>query len=397
MGIRKNPAWAKNLTNKFRLTFYLSPVIFLSMKRRISIVLILFTGIFSCGSISTNSDLAFITYIARLASLVSASPTAVPKVVSTDFISNSTLAPVVISKTQTLSVTFDTRMSATDCNIKVNGTIISGTTTVSTDKLTLSFKPDTSWGVDVLSGLNLNLSSNCKSEGGVSYIHGTGITIYIADSIIYLDSIAGNDSNAGTISSPMKTLSATVTSISSTCNGALACAIAMKGGTYSVTASIAIPTNVSIFGGFDPSDWTKRRADKTSLSPYDTIITDTSTGVNGTGPDPYSSIKFSNYTGTKEKSILDGIIVNGPVSANASAYVAPIGIVNLQTGAGVTIRNTVTNDRSSTISVTSVGFVSANSAGVINLTNNKFNALKILLQQIQELILRRELQLMEQA
>jgi hypothetical protein len=41
---------------------------------------------------------------------------------------------------------------------------------------------------------------------------------------------------------------------------------------------------------------------------------------------------------------------------------------------GSLIRNTVTNDLSSTLSVTSVGFVSANNAGTINLTNSKFNA-----------------------
>lgn len=349
------------------------------MKRRVSIILILLTGIFSCDNISsTNSNLAFVTYISRLTSLVRSNSTtassAIPKIISTDFISNSTLAPVVISKIQTLGVTFDTTMSITGCNIKVNGVIISGTTTASDDKLTLSFKPATSWGVDVLTGLNLDLSSECKSEGGVSYVPGTGINVYIADSLIYVDSIAGNDSNTGTMSSPIKTLPTAITSISSTCTGTLACAIALKGGNYSIAASIVIPANLSIFGGFDPSDWTKRRADKTNLSPYDTIITDTSTGVTGTGPDPYSSIKYSNYAGTKEKSILDGIIVNGPISANAGSYVSPIGIVNLQSGAGVTIRNTVTNDLSSTLSVTSVGFVSANSAGTINLTNNKFNA-----------------------
>ncbi|HRG74255.1 MAG TPA: hypothetical protein PLX69_06840 [Leptospiraceae bacterium] len=360
------------------------------MLYRLIIILFFLVGVFTCESIpsSKNSNLGFISYIARLSSSISnavtsesapalpqtPTSTAIPKVVSTDFTSNNTLSPVVISKTQTLLVTLDTPMSAVGCNIKVNGGVVAGTTTVSTDKLSLSFKPSSSWGVNIVAGLNLDLSSDCKSEGGVSYVPEKGVTVYIADSLVYVDSIAGNDNNSGTSQNPKKTLQASIASILSLCSGTDACVIAVKGGTYSISVPILISSNVSLFGGFDPSDWTKRRADKTSLPPYDTIVTDTSTNVTGTGPDPYSSVKFFNHAGTKEKSILDGIIVNGPVSANAGSYVSPIGVVNLQSGSGVTIRNTVTNDLSSTLSVTSVGFVSSNNAGTIDLTNNKFNA-----------------------
>jgi hypothetical protein len=387
----ENILYQTYLLRKFQLTFCFLRLLYFPMLYRLIIILFFLVGVFTCESIpsSNNSNLGFISYIARLSSIVSNSvtaesaptlpqtpvtPTTIPRVVSTDFTSKNTISPVVISKTQTLLVTLDTPMSAAGCNIKIDGGVVAGTTTVSTDKLSLSFKPSSSWSVNIVSGLNLDLSSDCKSEGGVSYVPETGVTVYIADSLVYVDSIAGNDNNAGTLQNPKKTLQASIASILSLCSGTDACVIAMKGGTYSISAPILISSSVSLFGGFDPSDWTKRRADKTSLTPYDTIITDASTGVTGTGPDPYSSIKFINHTGTKEKSILDGIIVNGPVSANAGSYVAPIGIVNLQSGAGVTIRNTVTNDLSSTLSVTSVGFVSANNAGTINLTNSKFNA-----------------------
>jgi hypothetical protein len=348
------------------------------MRFRIKIIYILLSFIFSCERVSlANTDLSFLTYILRTSfqnfNGVSNS-TGIPKVISTDFIVNTSLSPVVISKTQTLGVTFDLPMSVTGCTVTINGNSITTSVTASTDKKTLFFKPTTAWDVNLLNLQKLEISSDCKSEGGTAYVPESGVSVYIADSLLYVDSVAGNDSNPGTMQSPIKNLQTAVTSITSICTGALACGLALKGGTYIISSNILMPFNLSLFGGFDPADWKSRRADKTSLAPYDTIITDASTGVTGTGPDPYSSIKFFNHTGTKEKSILDGIIVNGPVSANAGSYVAPIGIVNLLSGAGVTIRNTVTYDLSSTLSVTSVGFVSANNAGTINLTNSKFNA-----------------------
>lgn len=348
------------------------------MRTRIQIIYILLSFIFSCERVSlANTDLSFLTYLVRssLNNLnVASNLTGIPKVVSTDFTVNTSLAPVVISKSQILGVTFDIPMSVTGCTVKVNGNTVATSVTASTDKKTLFFKPTTAWEVNLLNLQNLEISSDCKSEGGTAYVPESGVSVYIADSLLYVDSTAGNDSNPGTMQSPMKSLQTAITSITSNCTGALACALAIKGGTYIISTNILMPFNLSLFGGFDPADWKSRRADKTSLAPYDTIITDSSTGVTGTGPDPYSSIKFLNHTGTKEKSIIDGVIVNGPVSANAGSYVAPIGIVNLQAGAGVTIRNSVTNDLSSTLSVTSVGFVSSNNAGSINLTNSKFNA-----------------------
>lgn len=348
------------------------------MRTRIQIIYILLSFIFSCERVSlANTDLSFLTYLVRssLNNLnVASNLTGIPKVVSTDFTVNTSLAPVVISKSQILGVTFDIPMSVTGCTVKVNGNAVATSVTASTDKKTLFFKPTTAWEVNLLNLQNLEISSDCKSEGGTAYVPESGVSVYIADSLLYVDSTAGNDSNPGTMQSPMKSLQTAITSITSNCTGALACALAIKGGTYIISTNILMPFNLSLFGGFDPVDWKSRRADKTSLAPYDTIITDSSTGVTGTGPDPYSSIKFLNHAGTKEKSIIDGVIVNGPVSANAGSYVAPIGVVNLQSGGGVTIRNTVTNDLSSTLSVTSVGFVSANNAGTINLTNSKFNA-----------------------
>lgn len=348
------------------------------MRTRVKIIYILLSFIFSCERVSlANTDLSFLTYLVRssLNNLnVASNLTGIPKVVSTDFTVNTSLAPVVISKSQILGVTFDIPMSITGCTITINGSPITTSVTASSDKKTLLFKPTTAWIVNLYVPQSLEISSDCKSENGTAYIPGTGVSVYVADSLLYVDSAAGNDSNPGTMQSPMKSLQAAVSSILPNCSAATSCALAIKGGNYTISSSLVISTSFSLFGGFDPADWKNRRADKTSLSPYDTIITDTSTGVTGTGPDPYSSIKFINHTGTKEKSIIDGVIVNGPVSANAGSYVAPIGIVNLQAGAGVTIRNSVTNDLSSTLSVTSVGFVSSNNAGSINLINNRFNA-----------------------
>ena len=349
------------------------------------LILILFI---SCGRLpSSNSDIAFAAYIARLKSIVSFSSTSeanptpntpsnpttppvvgsTPKIISLDFVAKESLAPVIISKTQTLGVTFDTEMEPVGCNVNVNGIPILGTATASTDKLTLSFKPNTSWGISQ-TGLSLELSTNCKSTLGAPYVSSTIVTVYILDSLIYVDSIAGNDGNPGTMQSPMQSLSVAVNAASTACGGTLVCGVLMKGGIYQITTSVIVPSNISIYGGFNPTDWRIRRADKTTLAPYDTIINDTSTGVTGTVSNPYGTIKFSSNTGTN---VLDGIIINEAVSATPGNYISPIAISNAQSGAIIYIRNTIAKDTSASPNVISSGLMSYNNGGSIYISNSQ--------------------------
>ena len=136
----ENILYQTYLLRKFQLTFCFLSLLYFPMLYRLIIILFFLVGVFTCESIpsSNNSNLGFISYIARLSSIVSNSVTAesaptlpqtptttgIPKVVSTDFTSKNTISPVVISKTQTLLVTLDTPMSAAGCNIKIDGGVV---------------------------------------------------------------------------------------------------------------------------------------------------------------------------------------------------------------------------------------------------------------------------------
>ncbi|HNI24995.1 MAG TPA: hypothetical protein PLJ29_01465, partial [Leptospiraceae bacterium] len=190
----------------------------------------------------------------------------------------------------------DKEMS-TNCQISINSIVQTADVSLSPEKKEIFFTPSSAgWPVnlDTLSYLNL---VNCKDAAGVSVVvQEKGAPVFIADGIIYLDGTNGLDTYTGlTTGDPLLTLSAALAAVTSKCTGA--CAVLMKGGVYPILASVNMPTNVSLFGGYDPSDWKKRRADKTLLSPFDTIIDDLSVNVTGTGVSPYSSIKFINYIG----------------------------------------------------------------------------------------------------
>ncbi len=291
--------------------------------------------------------------------------------ITSDFASLTSLAPILIAKDRILSFT-NTEEMGNVCQVKLNTSVISPTVTLSTDKKTISLTPPlTGWTLDVENIITLQLQ-NCKTASGIDVqFTGAGLSLYIAEKVIYVDSVSGSDTNAGTTTAPMKSILAALTSASTGCTDR--CAIGVKGGTYLINGSITIPKNTSIFGGFDPSDWTKRRADKTLLSPYDTILTDSSSSVTATNnADPYSTLKYVNYTGEKSKTVLDGILVNGPVSATTGTYIGVIGSVGLQASAGFIIRNTITNDLTSSNTVISAGFSSINNSGSINLTNSAF-------------------------
>ncbi len=296
--------------------------------------------------------------------------TAGAKFVSADFISTSTLAPVVIAKTRKLGFTMDSEMSK-DCQITFNGTAVNASVSLSEDKKTIYFTPDSiGWPVN-LETVNYINSGVCRDAKGISLAaEGTGVPAFVADTVTYL-SASGNDANAGTTESPLLTFLKAVQTAYSACPGA--CAVAAKGGNYSVSSSIPVPPNVSIFGGFDPSDWRARRADKTMLAPYDTIIEDSSASVTGIAGVPYGTLRFDSYTGAKEKSIVDGIIIKGPASGTAGSYGGPLSFSSISAGAGFSIRNTITLDRMSSASFSSAGFIGANNAGKISLYNSSFS------------------------
>ncbi|MDX1959375.1 MAG: hypothetical protein SFU98_12430 [Leptospiraceae bacterium] len=290
--------------------------------------------------------------------------------VSTDFLSKDSISPVLISTDREFKLEFSAEMSES-CEIILDGLTLTTTKTLSTDKKTIKLKPTSNLALDLVTSKSIQVT-NCKDSNSNSVEVGQFTSgIYVAEKVIYVDSISGNDSNAGSFELPKKTIQSGITTASSGCTDR--CAVAIKGATYDISASISMPLNISLFGGFDPSTWTKRRADKTSLSPYDTIINDGSTSVTGANTNPYGSIKFSSYTGIKEKTVIDGITVNGAVTSVSANHLAAITLVSLQAGAGVLIRNSILNDRCTTNNVISSGLRSYNNFGSIDLKNNSFS------------------------
>ncbi|MDX1958769.1 MAG: hypothetical protein SFU98_09360 [Leptospiraceae bacterium] len=317
-----------------------------------------------------NLKKSFLPYLATLL-IGNVSSTQTATFVSTDFVSAETLAPILISKTRKLGVVMSAEMSK-DCKLSFNDVVTDSTVSLSEDLKTIYFTPlATGWPVKLNTVLFIKFSSCRDSKGNLIDTSGTGAPVYIADTVTYVDT-KGSDSQDGKDTTPVATITKGIEIASQGCSGA--CALAVKGGEYILSSNLIIPTNVSIFGGFDPSDWKKRRADKTILSPYDTIITDTSVSVNATdGTNPYSSIKFTNYTGSREKTFLDGISINGPISGTSGSYISPIGSVNLASGSGINLRNVISNDRMNSTNVISTGFVSTNNNGYITIYNCTLN------------------------
>ncbi|HMV42355.1 MAG TPA: hypothetical protein PKD50_07470, partial [Leptospiraceae bacterium] len=334
----------------------------------------LFLFILSCKNDlnQQNTDLGFLSFLIRLSmgAVNTSNPIINPE---NDFYANDSLAPVLIARDRELGVKFGTEISS--CDLEFNSTKITPIVRYASDTQTNYFSPQPGsyWPIDVVNPFTLKFS-NCISKTGSTFdTSAISMKLYVAEKVIYIDGIGGVDTNSGTNTLPVKTIPAGISLASASCSDR--CAIALKGGEYILNSGIIVPTNLSIFGGFDPIDWRKRRADKTALPPYDTIITDNSSGITSTGSDPYSTLKFLNYSGLQSKTVIDGIIVNGPTTANSNSYISPIGSVALTSGSGFIIRNTISNDRStSALSITSAGFSSITSSGSILIQNSTLQA-----------------------
>ena len=140
-----------------------------------------------------------------------------------DFTSLENPSPVVISKTRKLGLSFLYSMSSS-CSLTFNGTVYSSVNELSSDKKTLFFSPVKEWPLNVELPLTLNVSG-CISEGGQLLSVGTGISVYIAEKVIYTDSLTGSDSNVGTDASPLLTIQAGLNSASAGCTDRCAPAI----------------------------------------------------------------------------------------------------------------------------------------------------------------------------
>lgn len=305
--------------------------------------------------------------------------------ISTDFSELTNQAPVVVSKSQVLGFTFSAQMEKTGCGLKFQSTkndqisfSVPATATASTDEKTLFLKPNTFWPTNIYDGYLVEILPTCKSKSGDSFTKSLGLKIYISDLLVYVDT-KGSDSNLGTITNPVATFAKAIELVSANCNSSLSCSVAVKSGEYIISSPIIFSppsiSNLSIFGGFESGDWKKRKADKTMQPGFDTILTDSSSNVtDNTSANPYMPLKYLGTNGSFDKNIIDGLIINGPISGASTETIAVLGVVDLQANAGVVIRNTITKDRATgNTNVTSAGFMSGNNSGKIELTNCSFS------------------------
>lgn len=89
---------------------------------------------------------------------------------------------------------------------------------------------------------------------------------------VFVSSLYGSDSNAGTMASPVKTIGVAVTKAQQTVPRS---DVYIAAGSYSSASSISLPDSVSLYGGFSATNWT-RSAAMTQISGAATMLRATS-------------------------------------------------------------------------------------------------------------------------
>jgi len=223
----------------------------------------------------------------------------------------------IIAHTDSIIIYFSESMNTSSLVISgyfgTNGTPVWSTTTYTNDTLTIN--PTTTWPT---AGGNQTLTVDCNdlAGNGVAQISAT----YDVRGIIYVKT-TGLDANPGTGASPKLTIANAIT----TANGLGAYTLKevhVAAGSYNVTAYISMLSGISVYGGYNASDW-RDRAYKTDAeranATYLTNVTYTGTTAGAAG-NPTRAFDFAaNCTAT---TILEGFTINGRAGGTASSAVS---------------------------------------------------------------------------
>ncbi|MBN1412318.1 MAG: right-handed parallel beta-helix repeat-containing protein [Spirochaetales bacterium] len=204
---------------------------------------------------------------------------------------------------------------------------------------TLTINPNTAW-----SGDQISLTIDCDDKTGhpVSQIN---LSYYILYGIVYTRG-NGNDTNPGTATLPKLTIQAAIDLADSLYDTA---EVHVAGNTiYSVSyqsgTHITLKEGISVYGGYNPSNWSDR-----NTTTYVTTISDSS----ATGGSTLSPNRAVSSGGVTVSTILDGFTINGGGGSCSSGIFG-------QNSASPTIQNCIIDGGSGTTSSYGIYLYSTN-------------------------------------
>ncbi|TVR52785.1 MAG: hypothetical protein EA426_18520, partial [Spirochaetaceae bacterium] len=121
---------------------------------------------------------------------------------------------------------------------------------VQAQNVILTIRPITTWPV----GSNKSLTVVCADPDS-TFVDEVNLIYGVLSRVIYLHGVDGLDTNPGTNDQPKKTIAAAVTTIEHHYEVA---DVHVAGGVYQVTSTTVVTKDISLFGGFDPDDWSVR-------------------------------------------------------------------------------------------------------------------------------------------
>ncbi len=132
---------------------------------------------------------------------------------------------------------------------------------------TLTFRPKTSWST----GSGKTLTVDCANGEGYA-VKQVALTYGVLDGVVYVHGTNGNDDNPGTIDLPKKTIQKAIDTAGAVYSSA---AVHVAAGTYQPSSVIILKDGISLYGGYDATDWTKREDPDWAIngsSLYPTVI-----------------------------------------------------------------------------------------------------------------------------
>ncbi len=291
----------------------------------------------------------------------------------------------VLNTNQSFSLRFSSEVNITSCtpgagNLSSGG-IISfslGTTNFTNDTLTVS--TTTTWNP-----ASVAQEINCTSAAGNTLAAGTRILRYTIPTLIrYVSSATGNDANAGTIGSPVRSIQRGISLIGAC--GAPPCAVLVEDGTYEAEDFgenfITLSAGVSLYGGYTvgSSFATRNSSAKLTiiqnstptvcggavipLSPCKTLLIP-NTVTNNSVVDGFKITSASHTSDTTAVVIVGGkpILSNNTISGNASTNSTGLVLVNFggssaaDSAQGAIVNNIILGGSCNSISCQTAGIV----------------------------------------
>ena len=207
--------------------------------------------------------------------------------------------PIVISFTETID-TATLVLSGSMAPESDGGTWSKQTS--SNDTLTIS--PKTAWS----KGSGKTLTMNCANSEGYA-VKQIALTYGVLDGVVYVRATGGSDGNPGTSDLPKLTIQEAIDTAAAVYATA---EVHVAAGTYQPSSVIDLKDGISLFGGYDPADWTKRETNP------DWAITGTGTSAYPTVIQTSSNVAALRIQTTSHPLTVDGFTISGGVGGSGN-------------------------------------------------------------------------------